>query len=69
MLQELGNQQVRDVFLDTRATAEERIQANVEGRKIPLSNRPDIATHRTLVRDGAISSRMRVHHITQHDQP
>jgi hypothetical protein len=69
MLQELSKQQVRDVFLDTRATAEERIQASVEGRKIPLSNRPDIGTYRTLVRDGAISSRMRLTHITQHDQP
>lgn len=69
MLQELSKQQVRDVFLDTRATAEERIQASVEGRKIPLSNRPDIGTYRTLVRDGAISSRMRLSHITQHDQP
>src|SRR4051794_8729395 len=36
MLQEFNNLQVRDVFLDTRATAEERIHASVEGRKIPL---------------------------------
>jgi hypothetical protein len=69
MLQELSKQQVRDMFLDTRATAEERIHASVEGRKIPLSNRPDVGTYRTLVRDGAISSRMRLNHITQHDQP
>jgi len=69
MLQELSKQHVRDVFLDTRATAEERIQSSIEGRKIPLSNRPDIGTYRTLLRDGAISSRMRLTHITQHDQP
>ncbi|MFF5085350.1 hypothetical protein ACFY36_50625 [Actinoplanes sp. NPDC000266] len=69
LLRQLDAQKVRDVVLDTRASEYERLQTQLEGRKVARTDLPDVTTYRELVRGNQISPRLRVLHIADQQQP
>jgi hypothetical protein len=69
LLQQLNDQKVRDVVVDTRAGQRERVQAQLEGRKVTAADLPDVTTYRNLVRTNQINARMRLLHVDDRQQP
>jgi hypothetical protein len=69
LLQQLNEQKVRDVVVDTRASQRERVQTQLEGRKVTATDLPDVTTYRNLVRTNQINARMRVLHVDDRQQP
>jgi hypothetical protein len=69
LLQQLNDQKVRDVVIDTRAGQRERVQTQLEGRKVTTADLPDVTTYRNLVRTNQISPRLRVLHVDDRQQP
>lgn len=69
LLQQLNEQKVRDVVVDTRASQREQVQTQLAGRKISDSDIPDVTTYRNLVRSNQISSRVRLMHVDDRQQP
>ena len=69
LLQQLNEQKVRDVVVDTRAGQRERVQAQLEGRKVTAADLPDVTTYRNLVRTHQINARMRILHVDDRQQP
>ncbi|MBG0567524.1 hypothetical protein [Actinoplanes aureus] len=69
LLEQLNEQKVRDVVMDTRASERERVQAQLQGRKVTTADLPDMTTYRRLVRTQQISSRMRLMHLDDRQQP
>lgn len=69
LLQQLDQQKVRDVVVDTRASQRERVQTQLEGRKVTATDLPDVTTYRNLVRTQQINSRMRLLHVDDRQQP
>jgi hypothetical protein len=69
LLQQLNDQKVRDVVVDTRAGQRERVQAQLEGRKVTAADLPDVTTYRNLVRTHQISARLRILHVDDRQQP
>jgi hypothetical protein len=69
LLQQLNQQRVRDIVLDTRADTHQQHQTLLEGRTVNRADQPDLTTYRRLVRDGDISPRMRIIHVDDRRQP
>jgi len=69
LLHQLNDQKVRDVVVDTRASQRERVQTQLEGRKVTATDLPDVTTYRNLVRTQQISARMRLLHVDDRQQP
>jgi hypothetical protein len=69
LLRQLDAQRVRDVVLDTRASPREQRDTQMQGRKVNLSDRPDITTYQELVRSKQINHRMRLQHVDDRYQP
>ncbi|WP_436528266.1 hypothetical protein [Actinoplanes sp. HUAS TT8] len=69
MLHQLDEQKVHDVIADTRAGPDEQAQTQREGRKVTIADTPDIDTYKRLVRSRQISSRMRMLHRDDRQQP
>jgi hypothetical protein len=69
LLRQLDAQKVRDVVLDTRASPREQRDTQMQGRKVNLSDRPDITTYQELARSKQISHRMRLQHVDDRHQP
>jgi hypothetical protein len=69
LLRQLDTQRVRNLVLDTRASASEQLQTRLEGRNTARSDLPDVTTYRKLVRDQLISPRLRIMHVDDRRQP
>lgn len=69
LLTYLNQQKVSDVVLDVRGDQRQWQDAHERGMKMPEPNYRDLRTYRHMVRGGEISSRMRLTHVNDRDQP